>query len=57
MSLELQSIGRKKAVIGTLIVGVRQAEMGFKDYYSEHISVAFYKDYFLSYFSTDKTRY
>lgn len=56
MSLGLQSIGRKKAVIGTLVVGVRQAEMGFKEYYSGHLSVAFYKNYFLFYSSTDKTR-
>ena len=56
MSLGLQSIGRKKAIRGTLVVGVRQAEMGFKEYYSGHLSVTFYKDYFLSYSSTDETR-
>lgn len=56
VSLGLQSIGRKKVVIGTLVVGVTQAEMGFKEYFSGHLSVAFYKDYFLFYSSTDKTR-
>lgn len=56
MSLGLQSIARKKAIIGTLVAGDRQAEMGFKEYYSGHLSVDFYKDYFLFYSSTDKTR-